>query len=279
MVKNHPIGILDSGVGGFSVVRALRQRLPSEKIVYLADPQYFPYGNKTPAHLLQIIQPFFSYFSEEEKTKIVITACGTVSSSCLPELRACYPFPIIGIVEPGAQAAARMTRNGVIAVLATKATVKSALFRQYITECNPSVRVIEKAWPEFIEAVERGEYNSQVHVNKVRRELEELMNEGVDVLVMGCTHFSLISGFFEHLTAERAHVVDPAVATAETLHVFLYKNGIASTGTGELRVMVRGDCDSFQQALASFPELGYHRVERFPEKETPNIMSSKGFLC
>ncbi len=275
MVKNQFIGIIDSGIGGFSVVRAMRCYLSGENIVYIADPLYFPYGFKTPGELLRIVHPFFSYFSQEDGIKAVITACGTVSSSCLPELRKHFQFPIIGIVEPGAEEAARMTRNGIVAVLATKATVRSSLFKRCIVEHSPSVQVIEEAWPEYIEAVERGEYRSTEHVIKVRRELEKLINKGVDVLVMGCTHFSLISDYFEKLTDGRVKIVDPAVAAVKTLKMSLQKNNMILNGKGELHVLVRGDSSSFQRALASFPGLGYHRVGCFQEKEFADITSSK----
>ncbi|HSV30972.1 MAG TPA: glutamate racemase [Atribacteraceae bacterium] len=261
-----PIGVIDSGIGGLSVVTALRDLLPQEDIVYIADPKYFPYGEKTTEELLCIIRPFFSFFLDEFSTKLVVTACGSVSATCLPFLNREIPVPVIGIVEPGVNEAIAITQTRTIAVLATNATVKSGMFRRLIERVGRNLRVIEKAWPEFIEAVERGEYHTPSWFSQVSRELESLRSQGADTVIMGCTHFSLITAFFEEAADSRIRIVDPAKACAREVKTCLDVTGTTGSGNGQTLMYVRGERSHFHWVLDMLNGVTFQSLNSFPEE-------------
>ncbi len=271
MEFKYPLGIIDSGIGGLSVVNAVRTLLPEEDIIYVADPLHFPYGEKSREELVEIVKPIIGYLSQHRKAKLIITACGTLSSVCLPDLAQLISIPIMGIVQSACQEAARVTRQGKIGVLATRATVKAGAFGQTLKGVNPGLEVIEEAWPEFVAAVEKGEFNSPEWRVQIKNRLISLKDRGVDTLIMGCTHFSLISWFFQELGGRELQVVDPAWACAQEVKNKLYSEEKRSSSSGKLSILVRGDGFSFQESLDN---LSFHlkeKVSLFPVDLGVNI--------
>lgn len=236
------------------MVNAVRALLPAENIVYLADPLHFPYGEKTKEELMEIVKPIIGYLSQDKRAKLIITACGTLSSVCLPDLAQLTSVPVMGIVRPACQEAAQVTKKGKIGVLATHATIRTGAFRQALQEINSHLEVIQEAWPEFILAIEKGEFNTPEWRTQVKNRLLSLKQRGVDTLIMGCTHFSLISWFFQKLGGEDLQVVDPAWVCAQKVKEKLYSGKkVKSSSLGKLYILVRGDCSSFQKSLESLP--------------------------
>ncbi|MDI3542703.1 MAG: glutamate racemase [Candidatus Atribacteria bacterium] len=269
MKIKRPLGIIDSGIGGLSVVRAVRTLLPAEDIIYVADPLNFPYGEKTKEELLEIVKPIIGYLSQR-KVKLVVTACGTLSSLCLSDLAQLVTVPVMGIVQPACQEAGKATKRGKIGVLATRATVKSGAFHKTLREINPALEVVEEAWPDFVRAVEKGEFNSPEWRKQIKSRLISLKEKGIDTLIMGCTHFSLISWFFQELVGRDIEIVDPGWTCAQEVKKKLSLKQENSFG-GKLSILVRGDISSFQKSLQSFPFHFQEEIRLFPVDLGANI--------
>lgn len=249
-MKPAPVGIMDSGIGGFSVVLEMRKLFPSYPIVYFADPLHFPYGEKRKEELAPIVQPVVDFLVHGIKVGVLVVACGTVSSLLLPELREKYALPMLGIVEPACREALATVREGAIGVLATRATIRVGAFRQTLARSRPGVEVVEEAWPEFIEAVEEGVFDTPSWRLWVRERLEALYARGVRGVIMGCTHFALISTFFEELAQGLFPIVNPAVSCAREVGELLPLGQFQ--GPGLLTVFVRGDREGFLQVIERF---------------------------
>lgn len=241
---------MDSGVGGLSVALAVREVLPHDHIVYFADPLHFPYGEKTREELVPIVQPVVDFLVRRVGVEVLVVACGTVSSLLLPELQKKYDIPLIGIVEPACREALARVPQGSIGVLATRATVRAGTFRRVLEELQPGVEVVEEAWPEFIEAVERGVFDTPPWRAWVRERLETLYARGVRGTIMGCTHFALISFFFEDLAQGLFSIVNPALSCAREVEKIM--SGARAQGTDALTVFVRGDREAFVKVVKSF---------------------------
>jgi len=265
----HPLGIIDSGIGGLSVVSAVRALLPAEDIVYIADPLNFPYGEKSKEELLEIVKPIIGYLSQR-KVKLVITACGTLSSLCLPDLAQLVTAPIMGIVQPACREAVKVTKQGKIGVLATRATVKAGAFRKTLKEIDPTLEVVEEAWPDFVSAVEKGEFNSPEWKKQIKSRLISLKEKGIDTLIMGCTHFSLISWLFQELVGRDLEVVDPGWACAQEVKKKLPAEK-GNSSWGKLSILVRGDTSAFQKSLQSLPFHFQEEIHLFPVDLGANI--------
>lgn len=241
---------MDSGIGGFSVVLAVREFFPHSHIVYFADPLHFPYGEKTKEELLPIVQPVFDFLVNGVGVEVLLVACGTVSSLILPEFYGRYSVPLVGIVEPACKEALRLIPEGMIGVLATRATIRVGAFRQMLAELRPGVEVLEEAWPDFIEAVERGNFDTPFWRTWTRARLEMFYEKGVRGLIMGCTHFALISSFFEEMASGLFPIVNPASSCAQEARNLLGEE--EGEEVGSLTVLVRGDKDAFADTIRRF---------------------------
>jgi len=215
-----PIGVFDSGIGGLTVVRALRRRLPGESIVYFGDPARFPYGTKSAETIVRFALED-ARFLLGRGVKLIIVACHSASSAALPELAAKLPVPVLGVVEPGARAAVRMTKSGRIAVIGTNATIGSGAYEQAIRRLHRDVEIVAKATPLFVPLAEEGWLDNEVAEAAARRYLTGLAEDGVDTLLLGCTHFPLLAGVIGRVLGPTVTLVDSseqtAVAAAETL--------------------------------------------------------------
>ncbi|MBC7217556.1 MAG: glutamate racemase [Candidatus Caldatribacterium sp.] len=249
-MKEDTIGVIDSGIGGLSVVLAVRELFPSNPIVYFADPLHFPYGEKEEQELSAIVRPILDFLVYGVGVRVLVVACGTVSSLLLPKLKEEYPVPLLGIVEPACREALTRVPEGAIGVLATRATVRVGSFRKTLEQLRPGVLVLEEAWPEFIEAVEEGNFDTPSWRAWVRERLEVLYSRGVRGVIMGCTHFAFISGFFEELARDLFPVINPASSCAREVAGVLApaKAGVSPS----LTVFVRGDREHFLRTVQGF---------------------------
>jgi glutamate racemase len=214
-----PIGVFDSGVGGLTVVRALRALLPGEDIVYLGDTARVPYGSKSPRTVERYALSCQRFLLERE-VGLVLIACNTASATALPALAGISPVPVIGAVVPGALAALEASRNGHIGVIGTLGTVRSGAYESAVRARDPQARMSSVACPLFVSLVEDGWVDDEVCVLVARRYLAQLfeMDPEIDTLVLGCTHYPLLRGVIERVAAELTQrqvvVVDSAMAMA-----------------------------------------------------------------
>lgn len=231
--RSLPIGVFDSGVGGLTVLRALRQCLPQESFVYLGDTARLPYGTKSPESVLRYsIQA--SEVLVNRGVKYLVVACNTASSFALEALRARFsPTPVIGVIEPGAAACCRTTRSGVIAVVATEGTVRGGAYQRCIARLRPGVTVHAQACSLFVPLAEEGWVEGPIVEAIAHRYLDELFgaHPSIDTLLLGCTHFPVLIPALREVVGAGVVIVDSAQTTAAELAAQLQASNLTSTAT------------------------------------------------
>ncbi len=222
-----PIGVFDSGVGGLTVARAVAERLPRERLIYLGDTARVPYGTKSPATVLRYTEQALDFFVERG-VKLMVVACNTASAAALPDLTRRAPLPILGVVEPGARAAAASTTSNIIGVIGTRTTVESRSYEVALRRINPKLEVHSRACPLLVPLAEEGWLTGPVPRWVAQSYLEPLSNAGVDTLVLGCTHYPLLRGVIGQVMGEGVRLVDSAEETARAVEYLLESRGLAN---------------------------------------------------
>ena len=206
---------MDSGVGGISVLRHIHALLPHEDLIYFADSKHAPYGNKTPdeikARCFEIAD-----FLIEKGAKALVVACNTATAAAIDDLRETFNIPIIGM-EPAVKPAAEASKNGVIGVLATVGTLKSAQFAGLLENYGRNVQVVTQGCIGLVECIERGELNKENTRAILKKYLKPLLNEGADTIVLGCTHYPFVRPLIEEIVGENMAIIDTSVAVAKQL--------------------------------------------------------------
>lgn len=205
------IGVFDSGVGGLTVARAIRRLLPSESILYFGDTMHVPYGNKSPETILRYSRDNTD-FLVKRGVKMVVVACNTSTAVALKELQSEYPIPVVGVIEPGASEAVRVSTKGRISVMGTFRTVSSGAYQKAIHRLNKKAKVASRACPLLVPLIEEGFQDKAVIEGVLRNYLGKMVS-GSDTLVLGCTHYPLIKNRIQKLYP-RLKLVDSADATA-----------------------------------------------------------------
>ena len=223
--RNLPIGVFDSGVGGLTVVREIVRQLPDEDIIYFGDTARVPYGSKSEETIMHFSRQIVN-FLKTKNVKAVVVACNTVSAIALEMLNQVYDIPIIGVVKPGSVQAAKSTRNGKVGVIGTEATIRSKVYGRYIKERKPDTEVIEKACPLFVPIVEEGILDHSITKETVKYYLDDIVNTGIDTLVLGCTHYPLLYSVINNYVGDDIKLVNPALETACELKRMLKEEGL-----------------------------------------------------
>ena len=209
----RPIGIFDSGVGGLTVLRAIRDRLPHEPTIYLADLFHFPYGPRYQDEVRGFAFEIIRYL-ETRDVKLVVIACNTATAAALNQAREQFEVPIVGVISPGAQAAVETTQNRRVGVISTEGTMRSQEYLHAIKELDPMIGVYQKACPELVDIVESGDADSPRAEEVLKRDLAEIVRLGADTLVLGCTHYPLLKPSIERVYPDAFMLVDSALTTA-----------------------------------------------------------------
>lgn len=183
-----PVGVFDSGVGGLTVAREIMRNLPDEKIVYFGDTARLPYGNKSKDTVIRYSRQIIR-FLKTQQVKAIVIACNTASALALEEVEKEFDIPILGVLKPGARVAASVTRNKKVGVIGTESTINSHMYDRFIQAQDPEISVYGKACPLFVSLVEEGWLKDPVTEEVARRYLDELMRQGIDSLILGCTHY------------------------------------------------------------------------------------------
>ena len=225
MDRNLPIGIFDSGVGGLTVYKALHERLPNERFVYLGDTARVPYGTKSLATVERYAVEN-SKFLEAHGIKLLVVACNTASALALPAIRAAIKVPVIGVIEPGSRAAVEAAQDANIGVIATEATIQSGAYARAITSMRPNGQVIEKACPLFVPLAEEGWANSDVARNVARDYLSEFTKTSLGALVLGCTHYPILRDVISETVGSEVTLIDSGAATARDVESLLESSAL-----------------------------------------------------
>ncbi|MCX6583097.1 MAG: glutamate racemase [Candidatus Aminicenantes bacterium] len=219
-MNNKAIGVFDSGIGGLTVYKALKERLPAEKVVYLGDTARLPYGSKSAETIIHFSQDNAGFLLTRD-IKIIVVACNSASSHAIPHLQDKFDkIPVLGVIEPGAEAAVENS-SGKIGVIGTTATIMSGAYERAILERKPDARIIAKDCPLFVPLVEEGWANH--HVTKLVAEeyLLPLKQAGIDSLVLGCTHYPVLKDVIAGVLGEGIRLIDSAETTARKVHTIL----------------------------------------------------------
>lgn len=212
MGDDRPIGVFDSGVGGLTVLRAIRDRLPLEGTIYVGDLLHFPYGPRYQEEVKGFAFDIVRYLASRD-VKLIVIACNTATAAALNQAREVFDVPIVGVISPGAQAAVEATRRGLVGVISTEGTRLSQEYLHAIKELDPMVGVFQKACPDLVEIVEAGDADSPRAEAALRRDLAEIVQLGADVLVLGCTHYPLLRPAIGRVVPDLTQV-DSASTTA-----------------------------------------------------------------
>ncbi len=225
-----PIGVFDSGVGGLTVAREIMRNLPAEHIVYFGDTARLPYGSKSRETILTYSRQIIR-FLQTQNVKAIVVACNTASAFALDEISKESDLPMIGVVKPGARTAAGATFNRRIGVIGTEGTVDSHIYRDFIKQIDSEITVIEKACPLFVPLVEEHWIEDPITRQVAHRYLEEMKEQKVDTLVLGCTHYPLLRSLIGEVMGSSVVLVNPAYETAQGLKRLLQSRNLANPGT------------------------------------------------
>lgn len=252
LADNRPIGIFDSGVGGLTVLRAFQEQLPQESTIYLGDLARCPYGPRPQTEVRHFATQIADYLALCD-IKLLVVACNTATAAAYHHLRARYSFPVLGVVDPGAAAAVRLSMSGRIGVIATDGTVASGAYRDAVLERLPSAHVEERSASWLVPLIERGALARLTVARELAPTLNELRESGIDTLILGCTHFPLVRDIFEAEIGPAVSVVDSAVTTASEADILLSALGAHAIGDPTHRLLVTGPAEAFsERAQAMF---------------------------
>jgi glutamate racemase len=257
MKNNAPIGIFDSGLGGLTVVSAVRQILPNENIIYLGDTARVPYGDKSPATIKRYGCEN-AMFLAEQNVKLIIAACNTVSSTAMDDIKYFFrkkniQIPVMGVVEAGVAAVTEKSCKN-IAVIGTRATIQGRAYEKALKKIKPEIRIRSIACPLFAPIVEEGLANHKIAVQAMELYLDSLRESIPEVLLLGCTHYPLLIESLKKFFDNKVEIIDSAYAAAMFAENFLNRNSIRtqSLHTGEVKFFVTDSPENFKRHAGNF---------------------------
>ena len=245
-----PIGIYDSGVGGLTVLRAVRSLLPDEDLIYFADQANVPYGNRSLNEVRGLAEGAASFFISQG-AKLIVIACNTASAAALKHLRGLFPdYPFVGM-EPAVKPAAEQTLSGKVGVLATPSTFQGELYASVVERFAHDVQLYQATCPGLVQQIENGHLNTPQTRKILEDALEPMLQEGVDTLVMGCTHFPFVIPLISEIAGGKVNVIDPAPAIARQVKRVWETRGLLSERkrAGEMVFWTSGDAEKMQVLL------------------------------
>jgi glutamate racemase len=263
-VNPAPLGVFDSGIGGLTVARALFERLPRESVIYFGDTARVPYGPKSPDTVRRYSGEILA-FLVKRGVKAVVVACNTSTAHALAYLQERSPVPVVGVIEPGARAAVAATKSGVIGVIGTAGTIASGAYERAIKVLRSDARVHARPCPLFVPLVEEGWFDHPAAELIAREYLEPLRKAGVDVLVLGCTHYPLLKPLLARVMGPGVTLVDSAEETAKAVAAELEARGLGAVGGSHEHLFVVSDDEPhFRKVGARFLGEKIKKVEVVP---------------
>jgi glutamate racemase len=245
------IGIFDSGVGGLSVLRAIRTEIPDARLLYVADQRHVPYGAR-PVEEVRGFSFGIARFLLAQGAKVIVVACNTASAAALKELRAAFSeIPIVGI-EPAVKPAAEITKSGVVGVLATPATFQGALYASVVERFASGVMVLQDTCPGLVDQIEKGELEGPKTRQILELALRPMLRQGIDTVVLGCTHYPFVIPLIQQICGDEVRVIDPAPAVARQTRRVLEADGFLSSVTTHhgVEFITSGELSKFRSNLS-----------------------------
>jgi len=229
-MNNKSIGVFDSGIGGLTVYKALKEKMPGEKVVYLGDTARLPYGTKSAEKIIKFSEDNASFLMERD-VKVVVVACNSASSYAVPFLQNKLDIPVLGVIEPGADAVVKWGKKR-IGVIGTSATISSKAYEKSILEKKPNAEIISKDCPLFVPLVEEGWIDHEVTRRVAEVYLLPLKEQGIDSLVLGCTHYPVLKGVISEVLGKDVKLIDSAETITEKVYSILKSLGWLSQSRG-----------------------------------------------
>lgn len=254
-VRPGSIGILDSGVGGLTVVKEVMRQLPMESILYIGDSARCPYGPRPKEEIRRFTFEMIQFLLRFDP-KIIVIACNTATSVVLEEAKRWLKIPVVGVIEPGARAAIRESKSGKIGVIGTIGTIQSGMYEKVLKRTHPEIEVVSKACPNLVPLVEENDLLSSRALKVVKEELADLTSQKIETLVLGCTHYPLIAPLIQEVMGEEVNLISSAEETANEVSAILSENRmLAPQGSEpEHHLFTTGDPRSFQEIAEKWLE-------------------------
>ena len=258
-MSNAPIGIFDSGVGGLTVARAILDQLPNESTLYIGDTARGPYGPRTLAEVRDFSLETLD-FLVAQGVKALVIACNTASAAMLRDARERYSIPVVEVIQPAVRRAVAATRSGRVGVIGTRATIDSKAYLDAFAAA-PQLQIESIACPLFVEFVERGETSGDAITKVAREYLKPMIDSDIDTLVLGCTHYPLLTGVISYVMGNGVSLVSSAEETAKDLYRVLVENNLLRATTSDSsshKFLATGDAKAFEVLARRFlgPEVG-----------------------
>ncbi|AKS39135.1 glutamate racemase [Anoxybacillus gonensis] len=249
----RPIGVIDSGVGGLTVAREMMRQLPKEQIVYLGDTARCPYGPRPREEIRQFTWEMTNYLLGYD-IKMLVIACNTATAVALEEIRDTLNIPVIGVIHPGARTALKITKNYHIGVIGTIGTVKSGAYEQALKSINSDVTVESLACPKFVPLVESGQFEGEEAKQIVAESLEPLKDRPIDTLILGCTHYPLLSPLIQQYMGDHVKLICSGDETAREVSTILHHSHLLYTGNKRPKhiFLTTGSKEMFQQIASKW---------------------------
>ncbi|RPA60110.1 glutamate racemase [Aerococcus agrisoli] len=273
---NRPIGFLDSGVGGLTVVKEAMRQLPNESIIYIGDNARCPYGPRSVEEISKFTNQMVDFLLTKD-IKLLVIACNTATAVCLDEIKARVEIPVIGVIQPGARAANKYTENGKIGVLGTEGTIKSGMYVKTLRQKNKTLKITSLACPPFVPLVESQQYNTPLAKKVVAEALVALKNKGLDTVVLGCTHYPLLRDLIQKTLGNTVTLIDSGQETISDVSILLDYNDIAKLSDDDSptrrNYYTTGSPELFKEIADDWLEGDIH-VERVTISELETIQAN-----
>ena len=253
MSSTNPIGVFDSGVGGLSVLRAMRRLMPSENVIFFGDQGHVPYGPR-PLEQVRAFSEGITRFLLDEGAKLIVVACNTASAAALAHLRETFPGVKFVGMEPAVKPAAETTRTGVVGVLATPATFQGALYASVVERFANGVQLLQDTCPGLVQQIEQGNLDGKETRAILESALRPMLERGIDTVVLGCTHYPFVIPLIEQIVGESVRVIDPAPSVARQAERLVEAGGIRNTenpsaARGRVQFYTSGDAAAVESLL------------------------------
>jgi len=266
-MKERPVGFLDSGLGGLSVVKEVNKLLPRENIEYFADNQRQPYGEKNQSELIKFTFQIISFLLKK-KIKICVIACNTATAASLKKAREYFSIPIIGVIQPAVQDAIKKTLNKKIGIIATEFTTKNGAYPKEIKKVAPEIKVFSNFCPKFVSMVETGKFTEPETYKVAREYLKPLKDAQIDTLILGCTHYSFLKRVISDIMGPGVILIDPSVSTSLTLkEVLIQKRILKEEGKSKENYYTTGSPEKIERIAKIILNHDFFKIQKVQLEE------------